>query len=82
MRCSKCGSENVTCQVVSEMKITNKHHGIIWWLLIGFWWIPVKWVMFTVPALILKILSPKRQQIKQTNHTVCICQSCGNKWEI
>ena len=82
MKCNKCGSENVTCQVVTEVKMTNDHHGVLWWLLIGFWWIPVKWIMFTVPALILSIFKPKRQKIKQKNVTMCVCQNCGNRWKI
>ena len=44
MRCPKCKSDNVNVQVVDETdtRIVAKHHGIIWWILIGWWWVPIK----------------------------------------
>lgn len=81
MKCKKCGSENVTVQVVSETHLNTKNHGIIWWCLIGFWWVPFKWIFFTVPALIVKIFAPKKYQTKTINRSMCACQSCGNIWK-
>ena len=62
MKCAKCGSENVTVQVINEVKLKNKHHGVIWWLFIGWWWIPFKWLFLTIPALIIKIFGGKKQK--------------------
>lgn len=81
MRCPKCGSENVSVQMVSESKLKNKRHGLIWWLCIGLWWVPIKWLFFTVPALIFKIFAPKRQKIKTIHKTMCVCQTCGHNWK-
>ena len=80
MTCPKCGSENVNVQVINEVKLKNQHHGVIWWLFVGWWWIFVKWLVFTIPALIFAIFGRKKQ--KAVNKTVakCVCQNCGNTW--
>lgn len=82
MKCKKCGSENVTTQVVSEAKMVDKHHGIFWWLFWGWYWVPIKWLVFTVPALFLKIFGHKKQKLKTSSRTVCVCQDCGNTWNV
>ena len=82
MVCPKCQSENVTTQIVQDIKIKNKHHGIIWWLCIGWWWVPIKWFVFTIPALLGAIFGRKKQKVVTKNRTVCVCQNCGNSWNI
>lgn len=82
MKCPNCGSENVNIQMVTDTEIKNKHHSVIWWIFVGWWWIPFKWLFLTLPALIVKIFAPKRQKVKQTHRKVCICQNCGHSWEI
>jgi hypothetical protein len=42
--------------------------------------LPIKWCFFFFPALIVKIFAPKRQKLKQTHRSVCVCQNCGNHW--
>lgn len=81
MVCPSCGSKNVNVQIVTESKLVDRHHGIIWWLCVGWWWIFFKWLFLTVPALLAKIFIPKRQKMKQKQITMCVCQACGNKWE-
>ena len=81
MVCPKCGSENITVQMVSESQIVNKHRSILWWIFIGWWWIPLKWIFLTLPALIVKIFAPKRQKIITKHKSMCVCQSCGHHWE-
>lgn len=81
MRCPKCGSENVTVQVVTETNLKIKHHGIFWWLFIGWWWWPIKWLIFTIPALIVKIFAPKKYKTKIKHRSMCVCQSCGYHWK-
>lgn len=79
MKCPKCNSDNITFQVVNEAKLVNAHHGIIWWLFIGWWWIIVKWIFLTVPALIFKIFGiGKKQKIVNKTKKVAVCQNCGN----
>lgn len=82
MTCPKCRSENVNVQVVSETQIKNKHHGVIWWLLLGWYWVPIKWLFLTLPALIVKIFAPKKQKFNTTHKSMAVCQSCGHKWEM
>jgi len=82
MNCPKCNSQNVNVQVVNEVKLKNKHHGIIWWLLIGWWWIPTKWLCFTLIALIVKIFSHKKQKAINKQVKMAVCQNCGNTWKI
>lgn len=82
MICSKCGSSNVSIQAVNLVKLKNKHHGVLWWLFIGWWWIPIKWMFFTLPALIIKLFKPKKQKIVNITKSVAVCQNCGHQWEI
>lgn len=39
MICPKCGSENVNTQVVTDVKLKDKHHGVLWWFFVG--WLPI-----------------------------------------
>lgn len=80
MICKKCGSENVNAQIVTESSIVPKRRSIIWWILVGFWWIPIKWLVFTLPAVILKIFGGGRKKIKTTSRTVFVCSNCGHSW--
>ena len=80
MKCPVCGSENVTVQIVTETELKNKHHGVVWWLCIGWWWVPIWWLCFTIPALIIKIFAPKKQKLKQRHKSIRLCQNCGHKW--
>lgn len=80
--CPKCGSTNTTIQVVNEQELKNKHHGVFWWICIGFWWIPIKWLFLTIPALIIKIFKPKKKKIKNKTITKCVCQDCGHNWNV
>lgn len=83
MNCPKCGSTNINIQVVNESHLVNKHHSLIWWLIIGCWWVFVKWLFFTLPALIFKIFGiGKRKKIKNITKKVAICQECSNTWHI
>lgn len=82
MECPKCKSFDVTTQVVTNVELKDKHHGVVWWICIGWWWVFFKWLFLTIPALIVKIFGHKKQKLVTTEKTVCVCQACGNKWEI
>lgn len=81
-KCPKCGGENITIQAINEVKLKNSHHGIVWWLCIGCWWVPTKWLFLTVPALLAKIFIPAKQKAKNKTVTTAVCQNCGNIWKI
>ena len=80
MKCPVCGSENVNVKIVTETELKDKHHGVVWWLCIGWWWLPIWWLCFTIPALIIKIFAPKKQKLKQHHKSMRVCQNCGHKW--
>ena len=80
VKCPKCGSENISIQAVNEQKLVTKHHGLVWWLLVGWWWIPVKWLFLFVPAIFAAIFIGKRKKIKNTTQSVHVCQDCGKIW--
>ena len=83
MRCKFCGSENVNIQMINESHLVNAHHGILWWICIGWWWLLIKWIILTVPALIFKIFGiGKRKKIKNVQKKVAVCQTCGKNWNI
>ena len=81
MICLKCQSSNVNVQMVTETKMKNAHHGIIWWAVIGWWWIFVKWLFFTLPALLAAIFIPRRKKVVTKTLKMCVCQNCGNSWK-
>ncbi len=83
MKCPNCGGNNIQIQAVNESILKNKHHSIIWWLLIGWWWVFLKWLVFTVPALFIKIfgLGHKRQKIVNKTARKYVCQNCGHIWQ-
>lgn len=82
MTCPKCGSQNVNVQIVNETQLKTKHKGVLYWLFVGWWWLPIKWLFLTIPALIVKIFKPKKQKVKNIQHSMCVCQTCGHTWEI
>ncbi len=80
MICPKCGSNNVNIQVINEQKLVTKHHNILWWLCIGWWWVFFKWIFLTIPAIIFTIFVGKRKQIKNITKKINVCQNCGHTW--
>lgn len=82
MKCPKCGSENVNVQLITKTELKNKHHGIIWWICVGWYWVPIKWLFLTWIALLAKIFIPKRQKIKETQVSKAVCQNCGHTWNV
>ena len=80
MTCPRCKSNNVTAQVVTESQLKTAHHGLLWWLIIGWWWMIVKWVFLTIPALIVKIFAPKKQKLVSRSATMWVCHNCGHMW--
>lgn len=82
MTCPKCGNENVSIQVVNEATLKTKHHSFLWWLFIGWWWKMLMWLFLTIPMLIIKIFSRKKQKVVNKQSTVAVCQSCGYRWTV
>ena len=81
MVCPKCKGDNVNTQIINETYLKNKHHGLIWWLFVGWWWVPIKWMVFTIPALICAIFF-RRKKVVNKQKTMCVCQTCGHSWQL
>ena len=84
MKCPKCGSENASVQLVSETKEVEKKKSFLYKITIGWIIFLVKWIFFTLPAIILKIFGIGGKKTKLVNETVSygLCQDCGNKWKV
>ncbi len=82
MICPRCNSERVNVQMVSEVRLRKHTHGLLWWLFIGWWWLPLKWLCFTIPALIVKLFAPKRYETTVSHKSVFVCQNCGYHWQV
>lgn len=81
MKCPKCGNTNIQITIANESNLVKEKPGCMWWLFIGWWWIPVKWLFFTIPALVLKLFVPAKIKLQQRSYTVAVCQNCGFHWK-
>lgn len=82
MQCKKCGSTNINVQAISESQLKNKHHSILWWILIGWWLEFCLWFFLTIPRLLFALFGHKKQKIITTHKKMAICQNCGHSWNI
>lgn len=82
MKCPKCGSENVSVELVQEQTMKRKRKGWAYWLLIGWWWEPLVWIFLTLPKLIWELFKPRKYKIKTKTRKVAVCQSCGHSWKV
>lgn len=77
MKCKKCGSENVTVQMISENASTRTNHTSI---------LRVFGRMILIVCTCgLWIFVPKRKENGKTkfkNKKQAICQDCGHSWNI
>lgn len=80
--CPNCNSENINVQIVTNTKLETKHHSVLYWLFIGWWFHLLMWFFFTIPMLLIKMFGGKSQKIVQNNKKVAVCQSCGHSWNI
>ena len=82
MKCPKCGSENVSVQVVTETKLKEKKHGVLYWIFVGWWLKPLLWFFLTLPMLIIAIFKPKKYETKTSTKKIAVCSSCGKSWSV
>lgn len=70
MICKKCGSENVTVQVVNEVK----HRGCLMSLF---------HIIMTIFTLGLWIIIPiLRGGTRSKTKSYAVCHNCGNRWKV
>lgn len=95
--CPRCGCNNITFQREQTASFgagTNKvviqkekkSKGCLWWMCIGWWWIPIYWILI---GWWWKLLFGGRNKgglnfnaNKSINRTMAICQNCGHSWKI
>lgn len=82
MVCKKCGSQNVTVQVVTETQVKEKKHGFFWWICVGWWWIPIKWLVFTLPAILCKLFGKTKYKTTTKTRKIAVCNDCGKSWNV
>ena len=83
--CPKCGSDNINYQAVTNTVSKNARHGCAWWIFVGWWWIPIKWICFTGIALfmfILKLCGVRKKKDVTVDRTRAVCQNCGHSWNV
>lgn len=77
MKCPKCGSENVSVQVMqTEGKTRQRGTGCLWTL--GRWTL----ILCTCGLWLLVGKRKGTGKTKFKNETVAICQQCGNRWKV
>lgn len=67
--CPKCKSTNLVYQPINEVHLKNKHRGCLWWICFG-------WISW------LAIFIPHRKKTVNKVKTMCVCQNCGNTWNV
>lgn len=100
MTCPKCKSENVVVQQVqvgsrskTKTKAYSNSMGCLWWICVGWWWVPLKKMcrLFIDLLLIFPMFFRRKRRIgesvgktttKMKNKTMATCQNCGHSWEV
>lgn len=84
LTCTQCGSNNVNVQLINKQEFKVEKHGLTWWLLVGWWWVPLKWIMlYIILGLVVipfKMLLPKKKQLINKVEGYKVCNNCGNHW--
>ncbi|MBQ8786939.1 MAG: hypothetical protein IJZ61_04820 [Oscillospiraceae bacterium] len=77
MKCSRCGSYNVTIQAVTETQTKTKHRGCLGWAL---------WILLAVCTcglvLIIPAITNTWTKTKTRTHSEAVCQCCGHRWRV
>ena len=74
MVCPKCGSSDVSTQVVVEN--TEKKRGCLGWVV----WILIACTIIGLIFLLIPMFTNSKKKSK--TYTVAVCQHCGHTWKI
>ena len=80
MICPKCGSENVTLNLINEVK-EKPEHGVLWWIFIGWWWRILWFIFFGWWYMIYRAVKGSKKTVN-VQKTITLCQNCGHKWKV
>lgn len=76
MKCPKCGSENVSVQVVqAKAKTSQNSRGCMWKAM------RVTLIICTCGLWLLVGKSKGSEKMKFKNESHAVCQNCGNRWK-
>lgn len=88
-RCPKCGGTNVTFVREqagtfggSAFRAANVGHGCLYWLFIGWWWRPIRFICYGWFLDLFKFFGFGVNASVSKNRTVAVCQRCGNTWKV
>lgn len=82
MTCPSCGSENVRVQVVTIHQLRNRHHSVLYWILVGWWLQPLLWIFFSIPMLMIRLFAPRDKKLVAVHSSMAVCQQCGQVWKV
>jgi hypothetical protein len=95
--CPNCNGSNITFQRESSGSVgasTNKvviekpkkSKGCLYWMCIGWWWEPFRYICFTWW---IRLLFGGKERVgfnvnanKTLNYTIAVCQDCGHSWKV
>ena len=77
MTCPSCGSEDVRVQVVTIHQLRNRHHSVLYWILVGWWLQPLLWICFSIPMLMIRLFAPRDKKLVAVHSSMAVCQQCG-----
>jgi len=105
MVCPKCQSEHIDVQVFQEnrgsetqsqtnFQFKEKGHGVLWWICIGWWYVPfIKlplWLIAFPFMAVMRLGRKKKYQGSATGRSstqnqidyrrVFLCKDCGHSW--
>lgn len=79
VHCPKCGSTEIQFNTLSDTHTKKRKHGIFYWILFGWLFSLILWILLFIPRLIIRIFRPKK--VETTFKYEAVCMNCGHHWE-
>lgn len=64
--------------MVSEQ--VKKKHSLVYWLCGGFILEACKWLILTLPMILVKLFG--KEKTKTIHKSMAVCQNCGHSWKV
>lgn len=88
-RCPRCGGTNISFQREQDGTVggslfgpTSVNRGCFYWLFIGWWWRPIRFICYGWFLDLFKFFGFGLNASVSKNKTVAVCQICGNAWKV
>ena len=69
-------------QVVTIHQLRNRHHSVLYWVLVGWWLQPLLWIFFSIPMLMIRLFAPRDKKLVAVHSSMAVCQQCGQVWKV